>query len=108
MKDYDPNMEWCVQVVRITYQQWDYVGEFDIPIRGNCQGMSILSAAIGTHADMLFDEQSGYPTIVLKRPAADGDGEDTLECDAADRDLEQMCVGLRIISQTLLDDKVNP
>lgn len=108
MKVYAPDMRWSSQVVRITYQQWDYVGEFDVTIRGNCQGLSILKAAIGEHAGTLYEECGKYPILILKRPALDGDGEDTLECDADEEDLEEMCVGLRIISQSVLDKELNP
>lgn len=108
MEAYAPDLEWSAQVVRITYQQWDFVGEFDVTIRGNCQGLSILKAAIGAHAKKLYAECGDYPILILKRPALEGDGEDTLECEADEEDLEEMCVGLRIISQSVLDKELNP
>lgn len=100
MKTYDPNITFASQVVRITYQSWDYTGEFDIPIGGNCKGLTILNAAVSHHADQLYEEQGDGAVLILKRPAEDGDGEDTLEVDADEDTLEEMCVGLRIIIQT--------
>ena len=107
MLAYAPDLNWSTQVVRITYQQWDYIAEVDVTIHGNCHGMTILKAAVCRHAEQLFDEQGNYPVLILKRPALDGDGEDTLECDADEKDLEAMCVGVRIVSQTALDEEAN-
>lgn len=103
MKTYDPNMVWAVQAVRLTYQMWDYSAEFEVLIRGNCKGASVLKAGISRHADQLYDEQGEYAVLVLKRPAEDGNGEDTLECDADEESLEEMCIGARITSQTPLE-----
>lgn len=107
MLAYAPDLKWSTQVVRITYQQWDYSGDFDVTIHGNCHGLTILKAAIARHAVQLFEELGQYPVLILKRPALDGDGEDTLECDADEEDLEEMCVGIRIVSQTALDEEAS-
>ena len=105
MLAYAPDLKWSTQVVRITYQQWDYLGEFEVTIRGNCHGLTIIKAAVSRHADQIFEESGGHPVLILKRPALDGEGEDTLECDADEEDLEEMCVGVRIVSQTALDEE---
>lgn len=96
MNTYDPNIVWAKHTVEIDYQQWDYKGTFTVQIGGNCRGLSILTDAISSHADKLADEHE-YPMLILKRPAENGDGEDTLECDADETELERMCVAIRIV-----------
>jgi hypothetical protein len=94
---YDPNIRWAKHTVEITYQMWDYSGTFEVSIRGNCRGFSILDNAIEHHSDELYRKQGESAVLTLKRPADDGNGEDTLECDADENSLQDMCVGLRIV-----------
>lgn len=104
IKTYDPNIRWSHHTFEITYMMWDYsITVVSNAIAGNCRGFDLFSTAIEQHADTLCDEQGEYPTLILKRPAEDGDGEDTLHCnldfdeqDIADW-LKSMCVSVRLV-----------
>lgn len=107
---YDPNIRWSKHIIEITYQQWDYRLSVEVEIGGNLHGAEVLEYAISTHADDLFKAQGEDAVLVLRRPAADGSGdEDTLEVCADDGDLEDfltdMCVGLRIVRHEREDRK---
>lgn len=99
----DPAVRWTTQTIEITYRWWDFSTTAMVDIKGNCFGFSVMESAVSTHGDQLFEAQGEYPTLVLRRPAEDGDGEDTLECtpdgDEIDEWLEKMCVGVRIVAR---------
>lgn len=104
LHNYDPNVRWSFHTFEITYMMWDYsITVTCIPISGNCRGFDLFSTAIEQHADMLYDEQGELPMLVLKRPAEDGVGEDTLECNPdfeeqeIDDWLKSMCVSVRLV-----------
>lgn len=102
MKTYDPNTFWSIHTVEITYQQWDYTATELVTVRGNCKGFSILQSAIQSHADDLYEKHGDAAEMLLKRPAEDGGGEDTLittqhQDNSLETWLEEMCVGLRIV-----------
>lgn len=112
MKNYDPNIHFSKQTVEITYMQWDYTATARVTINGNGKGNAILGHAIGQHADELFERLGDGIMLELKRPAADGSGdEDTLET-SPDSDggndveawLEDMCVGLKIVDVVKMTD----
>lgn len=42
MKNYDPNAQ-GTHKIKITLQQWEYVGHIFINVRGNCKGLDVLS-----------------------------------------------------------------
>lgn len=42
MKNYDPNITNGIHTVKITLQQWEYVGHIFKKIGGNCKGSNIL------------------------------------------------------------------
>jgi hypothetical protein len=101
---YDPNIRWSDHQFEITYMMWDYsLTVTTNPIGGNCRGFNLFSVAIEQHSDQLYGEQGKFPKIFLKKPAEDGDGEDSLECcpdfDQQIQDwLNSMCVSVRLIS----------
>lgn len=104
LKTYDPNIRWAVHIVEITYQMWEYSTTAQVTVTGNCKGESILQSAIGVHADEIYEQQGDNAELILRRPAEDGDGEDTLTTSPDDDDieswLESMCVGLKIVAHT--------
>lgn len=103
LKQYDPNSRFGATTIALKYMLWDYSAIFEVTVGGNCKGISVLDCAIERHAELLFDEQGEAPTIILKRPAEDGDGEDELICEQDDFDdterwLGKMLVGLEIVA----------
>lgn len=111
MQTYDPNIQWATHDVEIMYQQWDYTCTAVVQVEGNCKGFSIMESAISMHVDKIFEDAQDMlePTMVLKRPAEDGVGEDTLEtsadCESVGRWLEAMCVGIRIVGHEPYKEK---
>lgn len=101
MKAYDPNVSWAVNTVEITYQQWDYTATVQVKLQGNCKGFDVLDGAIFSHSQDIYEQQGEEAVLILRRAAADGDGEDTLETSPDGEDLErwltEMCVGVKII-----------
>lgn len=41
MKNYDPNA-YGTHKIKITLQQWEYVGHIYLSVRGNCKGLDVL------------------------------------------------------------------
>lgn len=52
MKNYDPNIYRGIHTVRVTIQQWGYLGHIIRKISGNCKGKDIL--------DFDFECEDGY------------------------------------------------
>lgn len=110
LQAYDPNLQWAVHVIELTYMQWDFKATATVQIGGNCPAGSVLKSAIDRHAEDLHKQQGDWPVLVLMKTDASGE-EDTLTCicDHYVRDsdklpdieawLEEMCVGIRIVEQ---------
>ena len=97
IKNYDPNITWARHAFELTFMQWDYSLTTQVEVCGNCKGV-LLSSAINIVFEECFDEDEQNAQIVLKRPAEDGSGEDTLEIDLEDESaLERICVGVKIV-----------
>ena len=78
--------------------QWDYNLTVQVDVCGNCKGATLFDSAIYTAFDDLCNEDEDNAQIVLKRPAKDGNGEDTLEIDLEDvEELKSLCVSARIV-----------
>ena len=45
--DYDPNLKWGRQTVKLVFGQWRYRKEVLIDVGGNCTGLAVIEAAIG-------------------------------------------------------------
>ena len=98
LTNYDPNIQWARHSFELTFMQWDYSLTVQVDVFGNCKGATLFDSAIYTAFDDLYDEDEDNAQIVLKRPAKDGNGEDTLEIDLEDvEELESMCVSARIV-----------
>ena len=95
---YDPNIRWARHSFELTFMQWDYSITVQVDVCGNCKGASLFSSAISVVFDDLYDDDESNAQIVLKRPAEDGEGEDTLEIDMEDvEELEALCVSVQIV-----------
>ncbi len=107
--NYDQNMCFCgrraKQKVVITLGCWDYRKVIEVDVSTNMLGFDVLDAAIESAYDALefvtgYDCE--YGRVVLTKPAEDGDGEDTLECDDDEEKgldwFRQMVIGLQIVS----------
>ncbi len=40
--NYDPNIQWAVQTVRVTLGSWKYRATFTYEMGGNCKGFSVM------------------------------------------------------------------
>ena len=95
---YDPNIVWARHSFELTFMQWDYSLKVEVDVCGNCKGASLFRTALSTAFEDLYDDAEANAQIILKRPAEDGYGEDTLEIDLEDEDeLQAICVAIRII-----------
>lgn len=99
MKNYDPNIERGIHTVKITIQQWDYVGHIFQKISGNCRGRDILDFDFWSDSDDLendcqlsFDDESDYFFAILEN-----ENGGTLEVDGDAEDFNNMIVAVEII-----------
>jgi hypothetical protein len=96
--EYDPNIVWARHSFELTFVQWDYSLAVAVDVCGNCKGATLFQSALSTAFEELCGGGGAGGEIILKRPAENGDGEDTLEIDLEDEDdLAAICVGIRII-----------
>ena len=85
--DYDPNLtnsgNVATQLVRLTFGMWKYRAVIEVPVGGNCTGLTVIDCAVSNAYDGL--EQRGImgskkTYAVLNMPSLE-DPEDFLECD---------------------------
>ena len=96
MKNYDPNNGFGTHLVELTFQQWEYKLTVEVPVGGNCKGMSIMEYAVDRFDDQLYDDQGDCPILILK----DDEGNE-LETQIEDaEELKDMLVSARILSFT--------
>lgn len=98
IKNYDPNITWARHTFALTFMQWDYSLTVTAEVGGNCRGAVLIDSAIDRAFDDLYDEDEDDAVIVLRRPAEDGNGEDTLEVtiDGTD-ELKSLCVSAVLV-----------
>lgn len=99
MKNYNPNIENGVHTIRITLQQWDYVGHIIQKMYGDCKGRYVLSFEFDdiddnfdSDCEFKYHEDYDYFTCVLKNESGD-----TLECEGDVDEMNDMIVGIEII-----------
>lgn len=102
MKNYDPNFRFGMHKVKITLQQWDYVGHVIIETRGNCQGFNVIGCADFEILDIdlaesdcdlqLFEDEYEVFTVKLKN-----ENGDTLEIQEDSRGMNNMIVSVEIL-----------
>jgi Family of unknown function (DUF5406) len=96
--NYDPNISWARHTFELTFMQWDYSLTVQVEVLGNCKGASLFESAINVAFDDEYDTEDGTSVLVLKRPAEDGNGEDTLEVEFEDyEELLELCVSVKIV-----------
>ncbi len=106
--NYDPNHTLCgrtaKQEVKLTFGLWNYRAERTVTVGGNCNGFSVIEAAVGVAYDdlpYLGDEEDDdvYAWIDMQGP--DGN---TMRCDDDDARgedwLKDMLIKAEIISIT--------
>ena len=98
LKNYDPNITWARHTFALTFMQWDYSLTVEVEVGGNCRGLTLIDIAIDCAFDEIYDDVKDDAIIVLKRPAEDGNGEDTLEVtiDGTD-ELKSLCVSAALV-----------
>lgn len=105
MKNYDPNIYKGIHTVRITIQQWGYLGHITQEISGNCKGRDILDfdfecedGECENDCNLRFDDDYNVFRATLK----DENG-NTLEVEGEDEEFNKMIVALEIID--FMEDK---
>lgn len=99
MKDYDPNRCFGKHTIELTFQQWEFERKFEVEVRGNCKGFSIIESAILNLSDKLYEEQGRDITLSL----FDDQGnelEDTFEADDIEEELKDILVKAEILDFT--------
>ena len=96
MKNYDPNARFGIHIVELTFQQWEYRLIVEVPVGGNCKGMSIIEHAIYNFDQHLYNEQGEYPVIVM----LDEEGNELETGIEDEEELKDMLVSARILSFT--------
>lgn len=100
MKNYNPNA-YGTHKIKITLQQWGYVGHIYLSVRGNCKGLDILSFDFENDIDEehipdndcnLTCNEDYYITAELK----DTDG-GILQIDGNPYDMNECIVGIEIV-----------
>ena len=101
MKSYNPNIYEGIHTVKVTLQQWDYVGHLIYEMGGNCKGKTILDfdfydmdidSIIQNDCQLMLDEY--FDIFECKLKNENGDTMD-FECDASE--MNDMIVAIEII-----------
>lgn len=101
LQQYDPNIRWAKQTVKITLMQWGYKAELTATVGGNCQGFDIFESAISNAYDGLpFTENRHGRFARLEMLDAEGN---SLECEDDEEKFEEwlkdMIIAMEIIDQ---------
>jgi hypothetical protein len=98
--NYDPNIHWAKQRVRVTLGQWDYRTVIETTVGGNCKGFEIFDSAVCNAWESLLTRkifEDEYAYVELTR--ANGD---TLLCedDMLDGEdwLKELVIGIEIVA----------
>ncbi len=90
--NYDPNLtcsgSMASQTVRLTFALWQYRSQAEVIIGGNCTGLEVISAAVGSVYDKLeqrsiYNSADTYAVLLMADP---NDPTQTLECGDDDPD----------------------
>lgn len=99
INNYDPNIWKGIHTVRITVQQWGYVGHITEKVHGNCKGRDVLDfdfecedGNLENDCNLRFDENYEYFTATLKDEAGNA-----LLVDGDARDFNRMIVAIEIM-----------
>ena len=99
MKKYDPNISKGVHTVKITLQQWDYVGHITQEIKGNCRGRNVLDFDFecedefpDNDCQLDYNEDDDIFSCFLKN-----ENGDIFYCKGDARKMNKMIVGIEIV-----------
>lgn len=99
MNNYDSNIYNGVHTIKITLQQWDFVGHIIQKISGNCKGRNVLDFDFecedefpDNDCDLTYNDEYNMFSCKLKNKEGD-----TLECEGDAADMNKMIVGMEII-----------
>ena len=99
IKNYDPNIYWGIHTIRITIQQWGYVGHITRRVHGNCKGLDVMAFELGFDYEHMesdcclqLDEDGEYFRAILR----DTEG-NTLEIMEEARNFNKMVVAVEIV-----------
>lgn len=98
--NYDPNIKFAKQSVRLTFGLWDYRFVTEVDVGGNCKGQSIIESAVDNYFDKLpFVQVDGGDMSSITLARQNGD---SLKCDDDELRgiewLKNMLIGAEIVS----------
>ena len=99
MENYDPNIEYGIHTVKVTLQQWEYVGHIIWRVGGNCTGKSVLDfdfEQFEDDFDLENDCQMKCDEGLLSCVLHDGEGNE-LEIEEEWEEMNKLIVGMEII-----------
>lgn len=95
--EFDPNIRWGKNTLRLTFMQWEYKVTHEITVGGNCYAMSNLDSALTAIYDKLPVDEWGIPYIILEDN--NGDTLQTGDTEGKNEDwLMNMLVSTEVIS----------
>lgn len=99
MKNYNIDINKGIHRIKVTIQQWDYVGHIFQEIKGTCKGKSILDFDFESEdsdnendCNLYYEEDSGYFFAELKNKEGD-----TLFVEGDAEEFNQMIVAIEIM-----------
>ena len=72
MENYNPNIQWGIHTIKLSFQQWDYKGFITFEKGGNCKGLDILELDV----DDLYEKKFKENPANFRLLGADDDGEE--------------------------------
>ena len=100
--NYDPNIcrNFAKHTVKLTFGQWTYRAEHTVKVGGNCSGLDVIKAAVGSVYDKLPDNGDG-PEMILTNLLQDASGKNatmTVAEEGDDEFLQKILIGAEIIA----------
>lgn len=100
MKNYDPNITRGTHTVKVTLQQWGYVGHLIFKLGGNCKGRDVIDfdfecetgESIESDCNFQYYEEDDRFSAILKDESGN-----TLEVNGEAEEFNQMIVAVEII-----------
>ena len=96
--NYDSNIGFSVQTVRLTYALWTYTATLEVSVRGNLKGGDIFDAALEVaYAGLCKTSEAGIARLKMLSPEG---GSLNLEDDddGCEDWLKRICIGFEITS----------
>lgn len=94
IENYDPNSSFGKHQVKLVFKMWEYEYSTTVEVNGNCQGLTILKAALDNFIfGLAFEDECA--TLFFKN------GEDELEVTLYEEDYEDVLENA-LVSATIL------